>query len=217
MIFSIYSTIKYKNVFNKFYLFFKKYIDKSIDDEILEDAPEEELAENSDWSFEESVISENGFITARAYVKFPFAPGEKCNTGIVAHQSDDTFIIFDSQKTDISPIIENDDIKNVFPAYFAQTENIFKTYYDERYFDFCFEIKDGNIVTINDHDMYRCTGIHSHRFNGELIEMYFVAYATKQEVNDAWVYWVVLGNIKDEKISEVVNGHADKMAETFRG
>lgn len=169
---------------------------------------------SEDWGQEESRITEKDGVSSRAYIKFPELLGITEGSGKIAYQPDGSLVILDGQYMNG---VADDGIKSdeIFPLYFEQTEKIMKKYMGFGFDNFKFEIVSKENVTINDYEMCKYTGIHTFTEGSKKHEMAFVAYATRLKGNNAAVYWMVLDETTDQSIGDVIESHADKMAQTL--
>lgn len=174
---------------------------------------EEEESEN--WGVDESLVTEKNNKMLRLHIKFPQLGGIVEGTGKIAYQKDNSLVLLGGENNFNEPEVEGDKLDNILPAYFDKVIEIMEAYREYDFKDFVFEITDKELVTVNDYEMCKYTGIHTFTFKDEPCEMAFVAYATRLKGNDAVAYWMVLDETEDQSLGEVIESHADKMAQTL--
>lgn len=197
--------------------------DTSTEDINSSERPESELTEGEEteenvddkWGVDENIITEKEEQKLRAYIKFPNICGMVKGTGKIAYQPDESIVVLGSEIDFNEPEIEEDKIENIFPAYFEKVAEIIAGYRGAKYKDFEFEITSKETVNVNGYEMCKYTGKHTFASRDNNFEMNFVAYATRLKGNDAVVYWMVLDETDDQSLSEVIESHADKMAQTL--
>mgnify|MGYP003300822225 CR=1 FL=1 len=179
---------------------------------------ESEFTENEaddKWGVDENTITEKNDKKVRAHIKFPNLCGIVEGTGKIAYQPDESLVLLGSEIDFNEPEIEGNKIENIFPAYFIKVAEIMEAYRGAKYKDFEFEITSKETVNVNGYEMCKYTGKHTFASRKDNYEMNFVAYATRLKGNDAVVYWMVLDETDDQILSDVIESHADKMAQTL--
>lgn len=192
--------------------------DTSTEDMNSSEGLESELTENEvddGWGVDENTITEKNDKKARAYIKFPNLCGIVEGTGKIAYQPDESLVLLGSEIDFEEPEVEGNKIENIFPAYFGKVAEIMEAYRGAKYKDFEFEITSKETVNVNGYEMCKYTGKHTFASRDNSFEMNFVAYATRLKGNDAVVYWMVLDETDDQSLSEIIESHADKMAQTL--
>ena len=171
---------------------------------------------DQEWGVTEYVTSSRDYSDAKAVIKFPSSAGYREATGKIGHQNDNTIAILDAEHTITTIEVPNDDIGEVFPAYFKQTEFIIDEYQSVAYTNHQFEITDKVSLTVGDHDMVKYFGIYKclNQKTDEELTLDFVAYATRMHSNNAFVYWMII-DAKDNSATDKLEEYADRMAESF--
>lgn len=175
----------------------------------------EDNSVNDNWGVDENCVTEKNGVTLRAYIKFPYLCGIVEGTGKIAYQTDESLVLLGKEISFEEPEVEGDKIENIFPAYFGKVAEIMEAYRGAKYKDFEFEITSKETVDVNGYEMCKYTGKHTFASRKDSFEMNFVAYATRLKGNDAVVYWMVLDETDNQSLSEVIESHADKMAQTL--
>ena len=171
--------------------------------------------DDTPWGVDENKITEKNDVKARVYIKFPYLTGITKGQGKIAYQNDGSLVILGSESDFEEPTVENGKVENIFPAYFDKVKGTLKLYRQVDYSDYDFEIQNKKVISINDYEMCKYTGIHNFKLNGENKSISFVAYSTKLKSNDAAVYWMVLDDTAEQSLGSTIESHADKMAESL--
>lgn len=190
--------------------------------EEVDDEKKEEIEEDTEnWGVQEKIVAKKNDTFTTAYIKFPTLSGITEGTGKIAYQKDKTLVILDAEHKDVFPNITANSCEDVFPAYFEQTKSIIDAYRQMDYDNFEFNISNKETITVNGYEMCKYTGKHTFTIDtysdeGTIdCEMNFVAYATKLNGNDAYVYWMVLDESEDQSLTKIIEEYADKMAKTL--
>lgn len=174
----------------------------------------EDLVEN--WGvWDSDYMFNDEYYEQLVRIKFPHLVGIGCGTGKVAYQKDDSLVIWDGQLGYDSPAVEGG-VENVLETYMEQLLYIMEDYRNEYHYDtFVFEIQNKELVTINEYEMCKYTGVHTYNWEGEPQSNAFVAYAT-QLVDGAYTYWMVIDESEDQSLVETIDEYATNMAYTMR-
>lgn len=166
-----------------------------------------------DWGAadEYSAWNDNGI--EPFYFRFPMNTGSIHGQGLVAAQEDRTIVVVGADS--ILQPVEVSGLDGVFPAYFEAVTSSLSDYLGVQASDFEFEIESKETTTVNDYEMCRYAGNHTYTYEGSPFSSRWVAYSTKLESNDAYVYWMVLDYSEDQSLEATIADHAYKMALTI--
>lgn len=172
--------------------------------------PEETEASNEEWGIPRthSNSNKNGF--AFFDISFPHLVGIPEASGLIGYQDDDTVVIVDEEIVAISPDVDN--VEDILPTYFEQTEVILRMYYTDDYTDHEFTIDSQELVDINGYKMSKYEGAWKFNLSGEPVSYQYTAYGVLLNANEGVVYWMVLDTTDDQSLKDLIDSHAYNMA-----
>lgn len=174
-----------------------------------EEEPTEGITPDN-WGVTGDWTASNGGKTTMFYINFPAVIGVKQGTGMLTAHADGSVVIVSGQHMDDMDVASFD---TFFPDYFEDLKVTLKDYYSLRASDYALDVQNSEAMTVGDYEMYKFNGNLSMSYKGDPKAYVYVAYATKLEVNDAYVYWVVYGT---EDQTEMLEEYAYNMALTLR-
>ena len=173
------------------------------------EAPNEEITPDN-WGATEKWTATNGGKTTMFYINFPQFSGARQGTGTLSAHSDGSVVIVSGQHKDDMDVQSFD---TFFPDYFEDLKVTLKDYYSLRGNDYVLDVQSSKTVTVGSYEMYKFNGNFSMSFKGDPRAYVYVAYATKLETNDAYVYWFLYGT---EDQIDMLEEYAYNMGLTLR-